>query len=67
MDTAREINAIKNLIPSATGENLIYLNQRLAILLKKKEDEERARQPSKVREVLWGWRTNIVTQEIWRT
>jgi hypothetical protein len=44
MDTDREINAIKKLIPSATGDNLIYLNQRLSILLKKKQDEERSRQ-----------------------
>jgi hypothetical protein len=46
MDTDREINAIKKLIPSATGDNLIDLNQRLNILLKKKQDEERSRQRS---------------------
>jgi hypothetical protein len=46
MDTDREINVIKKLIPSATGEHLLYVNQLLSILLKKKQDEERSRQRS---------------------
>jgi hypothetical protein len=43
MDTDREINAIKKLIPSATCERLIQLTQRLSFLLKKKQDEEQAK------------------------
>jgi hypothetical protein len=46
MDTDREINTIKKFIPAATGDNLIYLSQRLSILLKKKQDEERSIQLS---------------------
>jgi hypothetical protein len=44
MDTDREINALKKLILSASGERLIQLTQRLSFLLMKKQDEERARQ-----------------------
>jgi hypothetical protein len=44
MDTDREINTIKKLIPSASGERLVQLTQRLSYLLKKKEDEEQAKQ-----------------------
>jgi hypothetical protein len=44
MDMDRENNTVKKLIPSATGERLIQLTQRLSFLLKKKQDEEQARQ-----------------------
>jgi hypothetical protein len=36
MDTDRQINALKKLIPSAAGERLIQLTERLSFLLMKK-------------------------------
>jgi hypothetical protein len=44
MDTDREINAIKKLIPSASGERLMQLTQRLSFSLKKKQDEQQSKQ-----------------------
>jgi hypothetical protein len=46
MDIDTEINVIKKLIPAATGDKLAYLNQRLTILLKKKEEREKSKQAS---------------------
>jgi hypothetical protein len=40
MDTDREIKAIQKLIPSASGERLKYLNDKLTALLKKKMKNE---------------------------
>jgi hypothetical protein len=44
MDIDREINTLKKLIPSADGERLALLTERLSFLLKKKQGEEQARQ-----------------------
>jgi hypothetical protein len=44
MDIDRRIEALKKLIPSATGERLFELTEQLSFLLKKKQDEEEARQ-----------------------
>jgi hypothetical protein len=48
-DTDRQINGLKKLIATASGDNLVYFNELLTKLLKKKEDEELAKQASKVR------------------
>jgi hypothetical protein len=44
MDIDKEIDVIKKLIPSATGERLSFLNRRLTVLLQKKEDLEKSKQ-----------------------
>jgi hypothetical protein len=44
MDIDRRIEALKKLIPSATGERLFELTQQLSFLLMKKQDEEEAKQ-----------------------
>jgi hypothetical protein len=46
MDIDKEINAIKKLIPSAFGERLSFLTQRLSVLLQKKEELEKSKEPS---------------------
>jgi phage-related minor tail protein len=43
MDIDKEINAIKKLIPSATGERLTKLNQRLTFLISKQQEQERVK------------------------
>jgi hypothetical protein len=44
MDTDRRIEALKKLIPSADGERLLQLTEQLSYLLRKKQDEEEAKQ-----------------------
>jgi hypothetical protein len=43
MDIDKEINALKKLIPTATGERLTYLTQRLSFLLSKQQEQERVK------------------------
>jgi hypothetical protein len=45
MDIDKEIEVVKKLIPSAIGEKLTFLNRRLTILLQKKEELEKSKQP----------------------
>jgi hypothetical protein len=48
MDRNRRIEAVKKLIPSATGDRLFELTQQLSVLVMKKQDEETRKRANRV-------------------